>query len=901
MTMEIIKTGLVFGLILLLVASCSDGSQRRYSDDEIAVIKDSVLFYKGQGKDYRNSGLYKEAIASHERGLQLAQHINDTLEIVQAFNNIGTVYRRMGLLEEAAFWHYKALNCCDQWNDKESPTSLKNRVISLNGIGNVHLSFGNDDLAMEAFREALKGESRLGSATGLAINYANIGAIFEDRHQLDSAGYYYGQSLMYNESSGNMLGVALCRTYFGRLAEMQENYNEALENYKSAYTLLHDGKDKWHFLQASVALTRISLILGNDRAAAEYSDEALAVAQEIGSLAHLTEIYNQKYRLSRKSGNYRQALMWLEKATENSESLAQERSEKEIYDLRASYEKERSQLEMNHIQKIHLEDSRRKNMMLMGAIIILVLSILTICVFGYANLLRSRNYRILKDLEKTKNNYFTNIAHEFRTPLTVILSAARSIRANAAENVDIQEDSKDIVTHSTELLSLVNQVLDVAKMTSGIAPDPVWRNGNVVGFVSGVCERYARFAEEKNVALSFESAENEVVMDFVPDFLVRILQNLLSNALKFTSKGGAVKVSLRRAGESLQLSVADTGSGMNDEQLEEIFKPFYSGTGDMGTGVGLAVVKLSVEAMGGIVKVYSQVGVGSEFVVTLPIRNMVPEKLVVDEASLGEDKICQTDCSQENVDIQEEGAPRILIVEDKPEVARWEMRHLDAGYAFYFATDGVQAFQKAEEIVPDLIITDVMMPVMDGLEFCRKVRASELLSHIPVIMVTAKAEHEDRLRGLEAGADAYLQKPYDDKELSMRVRMLLDQRAMLRRKYSDSLDNEEIYSVMDKAFLDKFHTALEAAFDRGKVDCEELASELCIGRVQLNRKLKAITGFKTTEYILNIRIAKAKHLLSTTDFAIGEVALKCGIEDVGYFSTIFRKNVGVSPTSYRKG
>jgi YesN/AraC family two-component response regulator len=271
----------------------------------------------------------------------------------------------------------------------------------------------------------------------------------------------------------------------------------------------------------------------------------------------------------------------------------------------------------------------------------------------------------------------------------------------------------------------------------------------------------------------------------------------------------------------------------------------------------------------------------------------------MEESPAGDDKECMADFGLENVDVMAEGTPRILIVEDKPEVARWEMRHLDDGYAFYFAADGAQALKKAEEIVPDLIITDVMMPVMDGLELCRKLRSSALLSHIPVVMVTAKADHEDRLRGLEAGADAYLEKPYDDKELSMRVRMLLDQRAMLRRKFTENDGSEDLYSAVDKAFLDKFHIALETAFDAGKVDCEDLASELCIGRVQLNRKLKAITGFKTTEYILNVRIAKAKQLLSTTDLSIGEIALKCGIEDVGYFSTIFRKSMGMTPTAYR--
>lgn len=898
------KKHLLHVLLLFVSVSCTEGIQRRNHDADVDTLKDSVLFYKNQGKELRNTARYKDALAAHEKGLELAQYIEDTLEIVQALNNIGTVYRRMGLLEEAASWHYKALNYCDRWSDQSSPTSLKNRVISLNGIGNIHLSMGNDDLAMAAFREALKGESKLGSATGQAINHANIGAIFEERHQLDSAAFYYRQSLMFNESSGNQLGVALCKNHFGRLAEMQEDYNEAFKNYKAAYDLLKNGKDKWHLLQASVSLTRICLVQEKYQASEHYSDEALVIAKEIGSLAHLTDIYHQKYRLHRKLGNYRSALTWLEKASEHSDSLAHERNEKEVYNLRTSYEREKNQLEVAHIQKMHQEDTRRKNMILMGVVVILILAILIICAFAYVHVLRAKNYKILQDLEKTKDNYFTNIAHEFRTPLTVILSAARSINETAIEDVAVQEDSKDIINHSTELLNLVNQVLDVAKMTSAISPSPVWRNGNIVSFVSGICERYSHYAKEKNISLTFETNEDVVQMDFVPDFMLRTVQNLLSNALKFTPKNGSVKVLLyveRNAkGDRLHISVSDTGVGMHDHQLNEIFKPFYSGAGEMGTGVGLAVVKLSVEAMYGSVDVRSQVGKGSEFIVTLPVRNDKSCGLSLEEESQSEEVIASF-APAENMDKLEDDAPRILIVEDKPEVARWEMRHLDSGYAFYFASDGAQALQKAEEIVPDLIITDVMMPVMDGLEFCRKVRSSELLCHIPVVMVTAKAEHEDRLKGLEAGADAYLEKPYDEKELSTRVRMLLEQRAKMKQKFTGAhVQSEESYSAVDKAFMDKFDLALDSAFDSGKVDCEALASELCIGRVQLNRKLKAITGLKTTEYILRHRIAKAKELLATTDISIGDVAMRCGIDDVGYFSTLFRKNVGVVPSVYRK-
>lgn len=194
---------------------------------------------------------------------------------------------------------------------------------------------------------------------------------------------------------------------------------------------------------------------------------------------------------------------------------------------------------------------------------------------------------------------------------------------------------------------------------------------------------------------------------------------------------------------------------------------------------------------------------------------------------------------------------------------------------------------------------------MDGLEMCRRVRSSELLSHVPVIMVTAKAGQEDRVAGFEAGADAYMEKPYNEDELAVRVRALLEQREMLKLRYSshsdgDTSDSEvRTYSVKEQAFLDRFNEVVEASFAKGKVDCEAIASELCVGRVQLNRKIKAITGCKTTEYIHELRIAKAKDLLESTPLSIGEIALKCGIEDVGYFSTLFRKAVGMTPSAYR--
>lgn len=924
-------------ILILFLSSCADNhSSADYSVDERAridslvyadrsidslkVLADSFAYEDNDlgvavacrelGKAYRNSSRFPEALDVHRRGLEAAMEIADTLQIVQAFNNIGTVYRRMGVLEEAASWHYRGLSICERWSDTTS-VGLKNKVVSLNGLGNILLSMGHDSLAMLTFREALKGEQKLGSSTGMAINYANIGALLEQDGQIDSARFYFTLSLEANMKAGSSLGISLCHTHFGRLFEKEGDFIEAFDEYKAAYDVLSRGSDKWHWLESCISLARVSICKGEYSAARRFLSEALPVAETLESSAHLADVCNQYYVLYRSEGRYKESLHWLESYSDCIKRLYDERNEDAIFELRSKYEREKSQHEMELLRDAHRQEVLRDRQLLFGSVITIICAFMAIMLLVYYLRLRSRNNAILKALDETKSNYFTNVAHEFRTPLTIISSAARSIQDNAADE-GLKEDAADISRHSDALLDLVNQVLDVAKMTSGIAPDPVWRNGNVAAFISGICERNARYAESKGIKLVYECSEEDFEMDFVPEMMVRIVQNLLSNALKFSGKGTEIHVVVARSDENLCVSVRDQGAGMTPSQMQEAFKPFYQAEGqfkDMGTGLGLSVVKLAAASMDGEVSLASEVGKGTEFIVTVPVRHDRATSSVCDGCSSGQtadipsDAGNVADASGADQDVQ-----RILIVEDVPEVARWEMRQLGgADYAFFFASDGSEGLRKAEDIVPDLIITDVSMPVMDGLEFCRKVRESELLCHVPVVMVTARVTQEDRLKGFEAGADAYIEKPYDPDELDLRVRSLLHQRALLKKMFtekfeSDGMDtsfSEPSISVIDRIFLEKFDAALEEAFVSGKVDCEDLASVMCIGRAQLNRKIKAITGYRTTEYILMARLSKAKNLLLTTSLPVGEIAIQCGIEDVGYFSTLFRKHVGMTPSAFR--
>lgn len=871
-----------------------------------------IVAYRELGRCYRNASQFSEALDAHKKGLALAQEICDTIQIIQALNNIGTAYRRMGVLDEAASWHYQALTYCGKYSDTTSTTAIKNRVVSLNGIGNVQLTLDNTEMAESAFRRALKGESSLGSALGQAINYANLGAILEKRGQVDSARHYYSESLKYNELADSDLGISLCHTHFGRLYENEGDYSKAIEEYQKAYDVMVGKKDKWHWLDACMSLSRVYSIQGNSSLAEKYLATAKVEAHKMNSLGHLADVYKLEYTIKSRKGNHKEALNAYVKSEEYSDSLANEKNLTHMQNVRVRYEQEKKQAEIAVLQQVYKQEQHKKNMILIVIVLALLLAFIAIVSLVYMLRLRSKNQRIMKELEQTRTNFFTNITHEFRTPLTVIQSAAQDIHSKNKTDKVLQRDSVDILRHSNALLDLVNQLLEISKLTSGLAVTPQWKRGDAVGFISMICERYVRFAEERNIDIQYVFDRNSLEMDFVPDYMVRIVQNLVTNAIKFSNDGSSILISVKvneKAGKQfMQLYVCDFGVGMNAQQKQNIFKPFYQASTDsrnIGSGIGLSLVKLSVEAMDGTVEVHSYPSEGSVFIVTLPVRTCNESLEPVDMKEY-ESLPVQTQVSVAYPD-DETGhatdAPRILIVEDTPEVARWQMRQLNPEYNFYFAADGEEGLSKAADIVPDLIITDIMMPKMDGVELCRKIRESEILCHIPVIMVTARVTPEDKVRGLEAGADAYLEKPFNPEELSVRVEKLLQQREMLKKKFTDLQDAEGVtaseISISDRAFIDKLSSVIHEHISRGKLDYDELASSFFVGKTQLNRKIKAVTGYTTTEYILQIRISMAKQLLVKTDMSIGEIASRVGVDDVAYFSSIFRKATGKTPTAYR--
>lgn len=870
------------------------------------------------GKKLRNASQFYEAIDVHKRGLVAAEKLRDTVQIVQALNNIGTNYRRLAILDEASSYHYQALTYCDQYSGSRNPddrTARKNRVVSLNGIGNVQLTLGNADEAENAFRQALKGENELGSALGQAINYANLGSILESREMLDSARYYYGKSLEFNEKAKSDLGVSLCHAHFGRLAEKEGDYDTAIEEYRQAYDIMEGNSDVWHWLESAVSLVRAYINAGNLERASFYLAKAGKEAGRISSMEYLAEVNRLEYLISKKKGNAVKALEYYVRSREYADSVASEKNLNHIQNVRVRYERERKQNEIELLNRSWEAERKNRNALLTMSLIALFLTIATIIVLIFLIALRNRNQRIIKEMERMKSTFFTNITHEFRTPLSVVQAAAGDV-LNRSSDPEVRRDALDILRHGKGLLNLINQILDIAKLTekSAVKAVPEWKYGDIVGFISMICESHRPFAQMAGVRLVFSSPVEELEMDFIPDYVQKIVGNLLSNAVKFSPSGADVLLFVKQEEADVHIIVCDKGVGMTAEQKDKIFIPFYQAPTDsqrIGSGIGLSLVKLSVEAMNGRVDVHSAPGEGTVFIVRIPLAyggkvsgrlNMAEyniseaDTLATTRLEINEDIVCGTDSFS------------ILIIEDTAEVARWQMKQLGEGYSYYFASDGESGLARAEEIIPDLIITDIMMPGMDGYEVCRRIRSSELLNHIPVIMVTAKATHEDRMKGLAAGADAYLEKPFHADELAVRVSKLLEQRKLLQSKWEAVIRQGEPVEEnpaanelpdADRAFVGKFTDAVNKCFETGTLDYDFIASEMCLTRSHMNRKLKAITGMTSTEYIKTMRISLAKALIDTTDMKIEAIAMRCGVDDVAYFSSLFRKATGMTPTAWR--
>jgi signal transduction histidine kinase/DNA-binding response OmpR family regulator len=570
--------------------------------------------------------------------------------------------------------------------------------------------------------------------------------------------------------------------------------------------------------------------------------------------------------------------------------IERNRQERETGEMRARLERERA--------------ARRTNYTVFTLVVLFLLGMVVQML--YVHRIRKRSHQNLKRLSSLREDFFTNITHEFRTPLTVILGLSHDLQASDTE--DVRDRAKTIERQGRGLLTLINQLLDISKIKSAVG-NADWRNGNITAYLAMIIETYRDYARRRNIDLQFFGPET-VEMDFVPDYMNKVMNNLLSNAFKFTPEYGKVSVMMRREDKRLLIDVEDTGEGMDDETLARVFEPFYQGESEarnIGTGVGLALVKQIMDAVEGTITVESAVGRGTTFHISVPIRNEA-RRLVSESAEANTPLLPETEASLADGPADDDLC-RLLVIEDNRDIAAYIGSQFEGRYAVSYAANGLEGLDKAQDQVPDLIITDLMMPGMDGLEVCRRVRGNEVIDHVPIIVLTAKITEEERVKGLEAGADAYIAKPFNADELRTRVEKLLEGRRLLREKFArTAVPSGEDEVAMQKSaaamrFLARVSDYIYLQLNRGEViEVPQIASAMCMSDRQFYRKMNALTNSTPTAYVQRVKIRKARALLdSNPQMSFSEIADRCGFNDYSNFVRTFKNAYGVTPTEYRRG
>ena len=533
---------------------------------------------------------------------------------------------------------------------------------------------------------------------------------------------------------------------------------------------------------------------------------------------------------------------------------------------------------------------------------IILLLLIGIMVYIYRTILMKR--RIEEEANKAKLQFFTNISHELRTPLTLIADPVNYIIHD--DNLNSQQRSMlQIVQRNVLVLTqLVSEILDFRKVQNG-KMELRLSDFNLTESMKQWIMLFSASAQKKHIAISM-NAPDAVMLRADQDKIERICYNLLSNALKYTSEGGEITLTAKEEGGRVMISVADNGCGISSDELPYIFDRFYQAkNAGRGTGIGLAIVKAFTELHHGEVSATSVEGKGSTFTIHIPVRqkgevtNQPTEKIeqLVEPSSVQEVPN-QARHIDELIQPYQTDKPEVLIIDDNIDIRTYLRSVLSEKYNVSEAADGKVGLELARKIVPDIVLSDIMMPVMDGLAFCQQLKTDKAISHIPVILLTARSLDEQRAEGYEHGADAYLSKPFSLRLLLSRIDNLIESRKKLNHTWSKGVEDDEIGNIsneIDKSFLKQLRKIIQENLANSDLSVEQIGDEIGLSRVQLYRKVKALTGYSPVEIVRKARLTRARHLLQTTERTVSEVAYAVGFSTPSYFSKCYKDEFGENP------
>lgn len=840
-----------------------------------------------------------KAITILEDILEKATQAGDSTIMAKAWLRLGLNYDQQAAHESALKAYYKALDINEALHN-----TFNIGLVSTN-IGMTMLRLHRNHEALAEFERALRISQEMDDTEGIMINALNVGVAHQRLGNYGLAMASYHQSLDIAKSMDAWHDISLLTANLGTTAMQQGHYDEALILLERAVDLKDSLALQQDLAHTINSLAEVHLLMKNF----DMAIEKAKVAAQLSLKYHNRHQWSEANRLlaAAYAGQHQYALAYnyLLQHKQISDSLFNSASDHTISDLKIRYE---TALKENRIQHLTEENKRRKDTqaIYMGIAFLVLVTGVSIVYALYTR--RSRDKIILarqRELHEMQNRFFTNISHEFRTPLTLILGPIHTLRRK------FKMSPEDIVLHRIQksaerLLQLINQILDLTKFDVK-ALELKKESFDLSRMLRGLCSSFDSMAEDRDIHYTYDITDStRIVADRMR--LETVVTNLIANAFKFTPDHGSISIhaGIEEKTQQYLIEVKDSGAGIPTENIAKIFDRYYHDDREAhsdyeGTGIGLALSKHIVEMHEGTITVVSKFKAGSTFTIALP-GTLMDRSTTEKRSSPAEtnDEIPSPDLATMNgvEKVLPEKKPIVLLVEDRKDMREYISSIIQSSYLVLEASNAQEGLEKAMQQIPDVIISDVMMPGKSGLELCAELKTDLRTSHIPIILLTAKSSAEDRISGLETEADVYLTKPFIPEELELHLRNLIQsrQKAIDHFAHHRRIDPSKMaLNSMDEQFLETLTTHLEAHYAEESFSVEHLAELMNLSRSQLHRKLIALTGKAPNRLIRSFRIMRAKDMIESHSGTIAEIAFRVGFSSPAYFTKCFSEEMGSTP------
>lgn len=816
-----------------------------------------ATYFLGQNPD---SALYYS-----NRAIEIGRKNNNHVIVIRSYAKIGEAYQKQNKMKEAISFYLKGLALAEKHNEK----SLAGTIY--NGIGVCYFYQNNPKKAEEYLKLAAQAKKEGNDyqyyaliTTNLAILQISSGSPNEAIKTLRDAEKTLLKKKQpeYLATVYNSLGAAYqtvkpdsCVYYYEKSLEFALE-NKDLVNQMTAYQNIGD----YHLEKKNYA------------GAIEYMKKAIAVNDKRPEDQFKPALYDRIGLAYESVGDFKNAYHYKKLESEARQRLFSVQKQKDVDELEIRYQSEKKEKEIQ-LNKQEIEKGKnQRNLILFGALLVLLIA-------GFITYLLFQRKKITQQFEQEKLKMFENIFHEIRTPLTLINGPIQLMKQDPG--IGNPEHLVLMERNSKKLIRLVDELLDASKLGKG-SFQLHYTTGNIGGFIDDIVNSFAgEAAQDKNII--YDKNNLGANYSFPSNALEKILSNLIGNAVKYCPGGSEIHIISGIERGKLVIEIKDNGPGIPEKEQKKVFRRFFRGkyaAGTNGTGIGLSLVKELVELTHGTIKMQSSSS-GTTFTVSIPIEEQ--------EAI--------------TVPAQQEGIPTLLLAEDDADTAAFTISVLQDSFRVIHAKNGQYAINLIREELPDIVLSDIMMPEKDGIELLKEIRSDEFTSHLPVILFSAKASLESRLEGLGYGADAYISKPFSPDELKLTVRNLYTTIQRNRENYQASIRSPKTFEERiksDNAYVNKVVACIIENIDKPEYSVNELSDDMAVSRSQLHRKLAALTGFSTTNFIRMIRLEKAKDLLLTNDGNISEIAYKCGFSSQSYFTKSFTEHFGKSPSQFTK-